>query len=198
MIIQALGCASTSLFGNWDSQLPSNLEDDDFYPDMPVLPPGRNGLTSMSHCLWRYTTLEFSRQARKANGDKAGLTYLYSLENPRTERDARVNLLEKHLNEKFVQYCEPIDPFHVFIQLGVRSVILAGKRVCSQPGIVNAKLSQLSLPEREELLDVCSKSLEYFILGQENPSLQGYRWHWESYFQWTSCESLEDRPDGMC
>lgn len=187
MIAQSLGCASSSLFGTWDSQLPSNLEDEDFSAGMTVLPRPRPGLTSMSHCLWRYSILHYCRQARTAYGDKLGLTFISSSKVPRAERDASVSSLEQMLNERFVQYCEPIKPLQWFIQLGVRSVILTGKRVARQPGLVNVRLSHLSATDRDELLDVCNKSLEYFILGQENPVLQPYMWHWESYFQWTVC-----------
>jgi hypothetical protein len=54
LISQLLGCLSITLYANWDAKLPANLDDDDIYPGMEDLPSDRTGLTSMSHCLWRY------------------------------------------------------------------------------------------------------------------------------------------------
>jgi hypothetical protein len=61
MISQVLGCLSLTLYAHWDTRLPANLEYNDIRPGIDTLPPELHGLTSISHCLWRYHILYHQR-----------------------------------------------------------------------------------------------------------------------------------------
>lgn len=184
---QVVGTLSISLYGPWDCKLPASLEDADMHPDMQTLPK-RNGLTSMSHCLWRYTILHFQRERRLPTGEYQALPWMLSPHVPLTEKDAKIDEIEAALGAMFLQHCELLNPLHVYIQIGIRSLILAARRTARQPGLVNAKISEMSLEERDDFLRICKKCLEYYVLSQTTESLKGFRWHNESYFQGIACE----------
>ncbi|OCK74842.1 hypothetical protein K432DRAFT_257586, partial [Lepidopterella palustris CBS 459.81] len=54
-IARLVGTLSLTIFANWDTKIPSNLEDGDFCPDLEVMPGERKGITSISPCLWRHS-----------------------------------------------------------------------------------------------------------------------------------------------
>lgn len=194
MISQILGTISLTLYANWDTKLPGNFEDSDIRPEMDILPTERSGLTSMSHCMWRYYILYYQRVPRQPDTQKD----FASLTSPQVSLAAKVAFVEQFagiLNEKFVKYCELLNPLHVSIQIGTRGFILAMRRTVYQPRVAHAKISEIPKSEREMLLKICVECLEYYILAETTPSIAQFRWYNELYFQWTACKSL--KPDTL-
>jgi Fungal specific transcription factor domain len=187
-IAQLVGCITMTIYADWDTKLPKNLEDHDLRPDIQALPPDRHGLTTMSHCLWRYQLLYMQRTMRQPDGSRMGLSWMLSPRVPLVDKDAMIDTCEKALSEQFLQHCELLNPLHVHIQIGVRSFILAARRVARQPALINAKISEMSLREREDFLGICTKCLEYYVLSKKTETLRGFQWHNENYFQWAACE----------
>lgn len=185
---QLVGAITMTIYADWDTKLPRNLNDHAFRANMRVLPTETRGLTDMSHCLWRYQILYLQRVNRAPNGSSEGVSWLLSPQVGLAEKDERIDATERTLNEMFVQYCEPLEPLHTLIQIGVRSFVLAARRVSRQPALVNAKISEMAPGEREDFLKICTKSLEYYILLQKTESLRGFQWHSEVYSQWPACE----------
>lgn len=190
MLFQVLGCLSMTLYAEWDTKLPANLDDQDFSPEMEVLPPDRYGLTSISHCLWRYHILYEQRLARHSDKFHKDFAWLTSPRVSVVEKEAYVERVSRTMGEKFVQHCELLNPLHVSIQIGIRSFILAIKRIVHQPGVANMKISNMPKRERDEFLRNTVECLEYYILGETTPSIAQFRWHNENYFQWPACMSL--------
>jgi hypothetical protein len=182
-----LGTISLGLYADWDTKLPSNLEDSDVKSGMTALPPAREGLTSVSHCLWRYEILHQQREMRQENGRIDGIAWLLSPEVPIATKDSRINGLERVLAEKFLQYCEPLDPLHLYIQIGIRSFILAGRRTVRTPSLLDAKLSAMSMQQRDDFLSLSKKILEYYLLSHTTESLNRFRWNFDNDFQWPAC-----------
>lgn len=189
MTAQLTGNITMTIYADWDTLLPRNLEDHDFNPNMQTLPPDRYGLTTMSSCLWRYEILHMQRIMQQPDGVKGkGLSWMLSPQISLAEKDAMIDMVEKTLGEKFLQHCEPLIPLHVYIQIGVRALVLGARGVARQPALINAKISEMSAREREDFLRICVKSLEYYILSQKTEMLRGYNWYTESYHQWPACE----------
>lgn len=189
-VAQLVGSITMTIYADWNTKLPSNLEDRDLHADTQTLPPGRRGLTSMSHCLWHNEILYLQRVNRGPDGKIEGMGWLTSPHVPLATKDAKIDVTERTLNEKFLQYCEPLDPLHTLIQIGVRSFVLSARRVCRQPALVNAKITEMSLQERNEFLKICMKTLEYYVLLQTTESLRKFQWHLEIYSQWPSRELI--------
>ena len=187
-IAQLVGSITLTIYADWDTKLPKNLEDHDLHADIQALPPDRNGLTTMSHCLWRYQILYMQRAMRQPDGMRKGLSWMLSPRVPLVDKDAIIDTCEKALSEQFLQHWEPLNPLHVLIQIGVRSFILAARRSARQPALINAKISDMSPREREDFLGICTKLLEYYILSKKTEELKGFQWYNENYFQWAACE----------
>ena len=188
-IAQLVGTISMTIYADWDTKVPKNLEDHDLRPDIQTLPPDRRGLTTMSHCLWRYQILAMQRIARQPDGSATkALSWMLSPRVPLVDKDALIDATERALGEQFLQHCEPLNPLHVLIQIGIRAFILAARRNVRQPALINAKISEMSPHEREDFLRICTKCLEYYVLGETTESLKGFRWYGENSFQRAACE----------
>jgi hypothetical protein len=194
-IARLVGSLSLGLFAEWDSRMPLNCEDGDFFEGGGV-PRERKGLTSMSQCLWRYDILSSQRQMRHqpslaatevgAGAVREDLLWLLSAQIPLSTKDAKVDVVEQMLGAKYLQHCELVNPLHVYIQVGIRQFLLTCRRTVRQPGLVNAKISSMSRAERDEFLHLCVKGLEYYVLSQTSEMLERFRWGNESYFQGAS------------
>ena len=130
------------------------------------------------------------RETKGVNEAIQGLGWMLSPEVPLHEKDAKIDMLEKIFGEKFLQYCNPLDPLHTYIQIGIHQMILAARQSARQPTLVNAKFSAMSRDERDEFLKLSVKGLQYYIMSQTTESLRGYRWNNDSFFQYIACEDL--------
>lgn len=188
-IARLVGTISLTIFANWDTKIPSNLEDDDFRLDLEAMPVESKGLTSISPCLWRYSILQMRREALRKNSSEA-ITWIVSPHVTLAEKDQKIDEIEKMLAEKFLQHCELLNPLHVYLQIGIRQFVLAARSNARQPTLVNARISELDPQTRQDLFEICSKSLEYFVMSQTTPSIAGFRWGSEMFFQVASCKFL--------
>lgn len=161
---------------------------------MKVLPPGRHGLTSMSHCLWRYQILYDQRASLYSDLPTRDYAWITSSQVSIAEKDAFIELTAKKLGEKFIQHCGLLHPLHLSVQIGIRSYILAMKRVIHQPAVTNAKISEMPKGERDDFLKNSIECLEYYILGETTPSIAQFRWYNEIHFQWSTCMFLPFSP----
>lgn len=177
MVASQIGTLSSGVMGQWDAKMPANIEDNELGPETTELPPARSSLTSMSNCLWKYNVLQFHRNLR--NGDRNIPTV--------GETTSMMDRIAEMLRVKFVQHCELIDPLHVNIQLGICQIIVATRRLLHQPALLNAKISSMSMKQRDELLEVGMKNLEYCNLIQTTESLKGFRWNNSAFFPWAAC-----------
>ncbi|KAK8859869.1 Transcription factor vrtR1 [Apiospora arundinis] len=183
-VARHVGSIPLSLFADWDAKLPANLEDDDLATDTQTLPAARRKLTGMSHCLWRYEILHIQREMKRTNGGDKGLAWMLSPRVSLEEKDAVLDEVETRLGTKYVQHCELLNPIHVLIQLGIRSYLLAARRTARQPALVNAKLSEMSKKDRDDMLDICTKLMDYSIMARTTELIKGFLWHDDNYFQW--------------
>jgi hypothetical protein len=176
-----------SVFASWDTNIPSNLENSDFSADMEIMSAERKGLTNISPCLWRYTIIKMNREMPgKAGLEKMTLTL--SPHVPLDKKKEQIDSIKKMLAERFLQYCESINPLHVHVQIGIRQFLLAARSSARQPSLSNAKILEMSQETRNEMLQVCSKSLEYFVMSQTTSSLSGFRWSNDIHFQPACCK----------
>jgi hypothetical protein len=182
-----IGNLSLTVFASWDTKIPSNLEDSDLSPEMEAMPAERRGLSTMSPCLWRYNIIQMNRETLGRSGSER-MSWPLSPHVPLEEKEANIDSIEKMLAERFLQYCELLNPLHVHVQIGIRQFILAARSSARQPSLVNAQISQMTQEMRDEMLEICSKSLEYYLMSQTTVSLVGFRWGNDIHFQVACCE----------
>jgi len=178
-VANQVGTLSPSVLGKWDSKMPANIDDDELGPGTKTLPPQRATLTSMSNCLWKYTVLQFHRDLRSSAPAIPSFG----------ETTTMIDKIEEMLRVKFVQHCELLNPLHVNLHLGICQVLVATRRLMCQPAFVNAKISDMSRQQRDELLQIGMKNLDYCILIQTSEPLKGFKWHNNAFFPWAACKS---------
>ena len=183
------GSISLTLTAPWDSKLPLNIEDEDIDPHMREAPKERQGLTSMSQCLTTYWILYEQRSFCRADGTKLGFTWAADTSLSRVEKEALIDRLEAGLNQRYLQFCDPIRPLDVLLQILARSFVYGMRRLALHPLAHDDKLSELSEHHRQELLDVCIGCLEYDIASHSSPSIKHFRWRFQGYFQWGARKS---------
>lgn len=195
------GSMSLTLNARWDTKLPLNIEDEDITPDMREPPPEHERLTSMSHCLWTMWVVQEQRSFRKADGTYLGFSWAAERSLSRAEKTALVDRLEAGLNKHYFQYCDPIRPLDMLIQIRGRSFVCGMRRLVLQTLVQNSKLSEVPDSERRELLDICMQALEYDAALQNTPSIAHFRVLFRDYFQWNAlafvlveARRLSDKP----
>ncbi|KAF2033420.1 hypothetical protein EK21DRAFT_98153 [Setomelanomma holmii] len=126
----------------------------------------------MSYCLFTYWVLD--QQRRK----------FIAKQIPVNAKDDMMSKLEDGINRNFLQYCDPIKPLDVFLQLFARLFITS-----MQMRILHARAcAQGSSEERLALLDTATRSLRYFIAIQSQTYLANFRWLTKAWSPWQASE----------
>ncbi|KAI5196002.1 hypothetical protein E4T39_07980 [Aureobasidium subglaciale] len=184
----ALGvrCGTTplTLMAGWDTKIPLNVEDSDLKPDMTEPPEERKGLTSLSYCLWTYWIVSQQREFFAANQGKLGLSWASNRFLPHAKKVALLDILEEGLNKKFLQYCDPIKPLDIMVQLTSRALICTMRMFTLHPMSFSGDANISEEQRHTQLVDGAVKSLEYNIALNSRPELQRFHWFINGYFQW--------------
>jgi len=179
-----VGLTPMTLTASWDVQLPSNIEDHDINSNSLAIPTERTGLTSMSYCLFTYWVLNSQRQTFLAKHGRFELSWQTNPALPGAAKDDMMSQLRDGINQKFVQYCDPIKPLDVLLQLFARYFI-TGMQLRL---LYTRALEQSSGEDRTALLDAATQSLRYVIAIQTQPSLIQFWWLTKAWFSWQACE----------
>lgn len=166
---------------DWDIKQPANLNDEDLYPEMAVLPPPRSGATEMLWCLMRTEMGRFHQKTMPVMGNHANFWQTGELGRI-NEMEGHIKDLETRLENLYIRFCDPVNPVHL-------AAMLLG-----QGAPQNARL-RLRLPrakanndgdieEPRKLWQLATKMFDYVISAQSNPELKKYQWHMQAVFQW--------------
>lgn len=182
-----LGTTPLTLMADWDVKLPLNIEDHDLTPDMKSFPEERKGLTSMSYCLFTYYVLE---QQRQYHADKGQFELSWSTNQsvPKHTKEAFIDQLEDGLNKTFLQYCDPIKPLDILLQLIARALTRTFRQrilltISEDPGHVDHEY-------RGPLLAASMQLLEYSVIMHSHRLLKDFEWFTTKGFPWPACKYL--------
>ena len=170
---------------SWDASKPSNLNDSDLDPDMTEMPPERTGATDMIFCLMRYEMGAYFRKTGVAPTDGLDQSFQENIHKVSPEtKDQLVNNLQKLLEEKFLRFCDPLEPLHYLTSVAARTALSGMQLRAHHPRQYLDRGVDMPQSERDLLFTLSIKILSYFCLVHSNPYLQGYLWHIKVYFQW--------------
>ncbi|KAI1849973.1 hypothetical protein JX266_004352 [Neoarthrinium moseri] len=176
-----LGVTPSTLKAEWDARLPLNIEDGDFTPEMKTFPEERKGLTSMSYCLFTYYILDEQRQYHADKG-RFELSWSTNQSVPMQIKEAFIDRLEDGLNKRFLQYCDPIKPLHILIQLMSRALVCVFRhRILLTTGEYSDRMNQ---GNRGSLLALSMQLLEYAIVMHSHRLLRDFDWFTTNGFPW--------------
>ena len=173
---------------DWDTKLPLNIEDDDINASMKDFPVERDGLTSMSHCLWRYWVIFEQRTFRRADGSRFGLFWLSNRSLSYEAKLGLVKRLEDGLIERYLRYCNPIKSLDMMVLITARALITALHRTVLHPLAHNGKAPDYIPDYANKFSAICMQCIEYDISVHSTQSIKDFQWHTQNYFQWSACK----------
>jgi hypothetical protein len=184
-----IGLTPMTLTSGWDVKMPSNIEDEDIHVIDTAMPKERKGLTSMSYCLFTYWVLDQQRQTFLAKHGRFELSWHTNTTISATTKDDMATRLEDGINQIFLQYCDPIKPLDVLLQLFGRMFIVSVQMRLLHP----RACEQGSGEDRTALLAASTQVLRYNIAIQTQTSLTPFRWLTKAWFNWQGCKYEFDK-----
>ncbi|KAK3306709.1 uncharacterized protein B0T15DRAFT_483988 [Chaetomium strumarium] len=158
----------------WNVRLPLNVDDDQIWPGMTETPQEQQGATEMIFCLSRaYLGSFFLRSSRGGNGSAGGEGLsAWRLRDEEAERVVRK--AESEAEEKFIRYCDVVNPLHYLTICSARSGVTAMRLRVKLAKIRNQKATET---DTKDALQLALKTLETDSAVCAHPGLERYRWH---------------------
>lgn len=167
----------------YDTKMPLNINDSDLDPSITSLPQERAGATEMMHCCICYEVGNFFRETRAHLGLKSNWKD-FSTSQILAKKDAAIDELEQRLEDKFLKYCDPLNPLHQLCSITGRAVIATIRVMVHHPSQYTDKGVSLPQSERDMLFKYSLKILEYDNMAHTMKSLKKFRWSIQNYFPW--------------
>ena len=165
----------------WDTQRPSNINDDQIWPGMTKPPEERKGATEMIFCLTRSCIGKFF--AKTGTSMQAGSGHFKDY----NEVEPVINEAESEVEEKYIRYCDIVNPLH-FLTIGLARSAITTMRIRSR--LHKVRNQTITDVERRELFQLSQKTIDTDTTAYANTSLRKYLWHVKSFWLWGSWDSL--------
>jgi hypothetical protein len=170
-----------------DTKLPLNINDSDLKPGVIEPPTEQTGATDMMFCLLRYEFGVFFRGAKLGpRGPTSAFDGMWQAlttsEISITERDETINELQEILENKFLRFCDPLNPLHFLTGALARSALATMRFKVHHPR--GRQGQKLSTEELDMLFNSALRIIEYDNLGHSTQSVQRFLWHIKSHFAW--------------
>lgn len=182
------GFTPLTLMADWDVKLPLNIEDEEISEDAKHFPPEHKGLTTMSYCLYTYWVLDHQCRFFRSRRGQFELSWQSNGSLSSSVQDCLIRQLEEGLNQRFLQYCDPIKPLDTLIQISARSLISMFRSRVLHASVFGKGPTCVSLEQREALLTSSMESLQYTVALHSQPLIKKFYWWTKSMFPWQPCE----------
>ncbi|KIW62766.1 hypothetical protein PV04_10900 [Phialophora macrospora] len=168
-----------------DTLAPTNVNDEDLYPEMKEPPVPQTRPTEMISCLLRIELTMFflQKQKQKSSINFESLRLSTPWKSSLEERDALMNELEQRLEDKFLRYCDPSVPIQFMTIIIGRGAINMMRLMAHHPRKWGFQ-EQPPPSEREYLWKVSLKLLEAVNMAHSSKHLQRFMWHTRVHFVW--------------
>lgn len=179
---QMSGTGISIMPDTWDTLQPLNINDDQIWPGMTETPEEQNGASEMIFCLARSCIGKFlAKPGRSIHG---AVSQQYKDYN---EIEPMIKKAESEVEEKYIRYCDVVDPLHFLAMATARSAITAIRLRVRLQKLKNHTVTET---ERNQLEHLSLKILDTDTAAYAHASLKKYRWHMRSFFLWGSWDSL--------
>ncbi|KAK3698411.1 hypothetical protein LTR37_016981 [Vermiconidia calcicola] len=164
----------------WDTQQPLNLNDDQIWPGMTETPEEQKGATEMIFCLTRSCLgTYFARVGPIMQGTITGQR--------KADIESLIGRAETEVEEKFLRYCDIVDPLHFLTLCSARSAITA---MHLRMLLSKIKDQTATEAERKTMFQLSLKIIDTDAAAYAHTSLERFRWHVRTFFLWGSWDSL--------
>ncbi|KAJ6008114.1 hypothetical protein N7540_012090 [Penicillium herquei] len=184
---QIAGTEMTALPESWDTSHPLNINDDQIWPGMTVKPTEKQGPTDMIFCL--------SRACVGLNLARAGKPNCLGPLAPdqHSEIDILVTAAEQEVEDKFIRYCDIVNPLH-FLTIGLARSGITAMRLKVRFGRI---LDQTSTDaERKDTFELAQKTLDTDAAVHAHMGLSKYQWFIKPFFLWGTIWKRRDLLSG--
>jgi hypothetical protein len=167
---------------SWDTQQPSNNNDNQIWPGMTKAPKEQEGATEMIFCLARSCIGKYTVIAGKPTQGAGSLQ-----SGNYDEVKLSIRQAECEVEEKYIRYCDIVNPLHFLTMISARSAINAMRLRILLPKVRNQTITDT---EWRDLFRLTQKIMDADTAAYTNPNLSKYLWHMRSFFVWGSWDSL--------
>ncbi|KAK4035352.1 fungal-specific transcription factor domain-containing protein [Parachaetomium inaequale] len=181
---QMAGMGISLLPEAWDAQPPLNVDDDRLWPGMVEMPVEQKGATDMMFCLSRVCLGAFVvKQAKMGNGGTSGAGQFTDL----SEAEQVVDRAESEVEEKYIRYCDVVNPLHFLAICMARSGVTAMRLRIRLPKAMGPVAPDTEI---REVFQLAVKILDADAAVCGHTGLKKYRWHTEGFFMWGTWDSF--------
>ena len=189
------GAGLSIAFPQYDCKRPLNVNDSDLSPNMSALPSEHDGPTEMIFCGFRYEIGLFLRNTKaSSNWMESGLSDKVT-EEKKTQLDELRALIER----KYLRFCDPSVPLHLFARLMGEATIMALRLVAPYPRRYPQGLVEMTAKERDEVFWISMDVLGLYNLTHRTESIRRFLWNVNVQFQWHAfiilAHELQLRPE---
>ena len=172
--------------GAESTKWPTNVNDDQLYPDMPSLVAESNTLTDIVFIAVKCEITKFTvgRIATfRQQGKNPSQFHLNASGSDKVELDEALREVEEIIETKYIRYCDPSQPLHLMTMLMARLFVNYLCFLTHHPRRW-ASIEQTPLSERQRVWEISIKLLEQHSMVQSNPLLKQFAWHGIYFQQW--------------
>lgn len=179
---QMSGAAIAMVPNTWDTERPLNVNDDQIWPGMTEAPQEQQGATEMIFCLTRSCIGKYFARAKiSIHGAEAeGID-----DHHRAERV--INEAESEVEQKYIRYCDIINPLH-FLTMGLARCGITAMRLLTR--LPKVRSNKATDDERQELFRLANKIIDTDAQAFAHASLKSFLWHVKPFFLWGTWDSL--------
>ena len=163
-----------------DLSLPANVDDSVLHPSMTDVPQDQQGPTDMMIFMIRCEIGQHFRRMQKSR--ESGSPDYETVDS----RLARIDEVEMTIQDKYLRYCDPVNPRHLLCLLMARTAIRQVRLATSHPR--NLPDGGISMPRdrRDKLFNLSLEMLEVETVASGNPSMRRFMWNAQNQVQWTA------------
>ncbi|KAK0247275.1 hypothetical protein LTS09_017581 [Friedmanniomyces endolithicus] len=174
-VFTAMDRATESLIahGSFDTPMPTNVNDSEFDEDSAVIPSHETGITDMGFALVAYEAVRATQRLTTPESGPTGETWQQRLDYAHT--------FNKHLHDKYLQYCDTSQPFQRLILLIGKSMS-GGMIICAVRPIHRHVSSVPPRIDSPYVLQLATEALTENERIYSDPDLD--RWRWLVWVQW--------------
>jgi hypothetical protein len=185
-------------FATSDTLIPTNVNDEELYPEMKELPAPQTRPTEMISVMLRCDLGQYWRE-KKSGTSFEDLRLAPALKTTVGQRDEFLDGLEQRLEDKFLRYCDPSIPIQ-FMTIIIGRGAINSMRILAHHPRRYADKTEVSAVERDYLWKASVKLLEGLNLAHSSPQLRRFMWHTRVHFVWQAficvLDQLKERTLG--
>lgn len=171
------------------TSFPTNVNDDELFPDMRSAPVAHENMTDMSFLTLKYDMMRYAANRMSKYLESGGpgnllvRDYDIATSGEKSETDASIDAIESDVEMKYLRYCDPSQPLQLMISLMARSGINTIRFLSHHPRQWT-KFQDVAVSEREWVWKLCVKLLEQHNTMHTNPALTPFKWQAAFVFPW--------------